>query len=335
MNMFKTGGLIALAAVVILAFSSIFTVDEREKALVIRFGEIQRTIEEPGLYFKLPLLEELRKIEHRIMFMQSTDKAVQVVDGRRYSVDAITMVRIVNPQKYRETVDADIALARARIETRLDAALRQTYGRRSFGAALSEDRTAMMHEIRDQVRREAESLGIQIVDVRIRRTELMPDVLHDTYERMSAERFAEAAELRAIGQAQATRIQAEADRAAVELLATAQRESEIIRGEGDAERNRTFADAFGRDAEFFNFYRSMQAYTKSLAGTETTLVLSPDSEFFRHFGMRGSDSDPQQVELEQELPAPQADGEADQADQPPQDPQAAQAAPQGQSPQQQ
>jgi membrane protease subunit HflC len=135
----------------------------------------------------------------------------------------------------------------------------------------------------------------------------MPDVLQDTYERMSAERFAEAAELRAIGQAQATRIQAEADRAAVELLATAQRESEIVRGEGDAERNRTFADAFGRDVEFFNFYRSMQAYTRSLAGTETTLVLSPDSEFFRYFGMGGSNLEPLQVEsgqVESGQPAP-------------------------------
>ena len=304
MNMLKTGGLIAVAALAVLIYSSIFTVDERESALVIRFGEIQRTIEEPGLYFKLPLFEELRKIEMRMMFMQSTDKAVQVVDGRRYSVDAITMVRIEDPQKFRETVDASWVLARDRIETRLDAALRQTYGRRSFGAALSDDRSAMMREIRDQVRSEAESLGIEIVDVRIRRTELMPDVLQDTYARMSAERFAEAAELRAIGQAQATRIEAEADRAAVELLATAQRESEIIRGEGDAERNRTFAAAFGKDVEFFNFYRSMQAYTKSLAGTETTLVLSPDSEFFRYFGMNGTNPEPQQVELEQPAPAP-------------------------------
>ena len=344
MNMFKTGGLIALAAVVILAYSSVFTVDEREEALVIRFGEIQRTIESPGLYFKLPLFDDLRKVENRIMFMQSTDKAVQVVDGRRYSVDAITVVRIVDPQKYRETVDADIALARARIETRLDAALRQTYGRRSFGAALSEDRTKMMREIRDQVRREAESLGIEIVDVRIRRTELMPDVLQDTYARMSAERFAEAAELRAIGQAQATRIQAEADRAAVELLATAQRESEIVRGEGDAERNRTFAEAFGRDIEFFNFYRSMQAYTKSLAGTETTLVLSPDSEFFRHFGMNKISPEPQQAGSEPQPPAPQTSRDVPQAPQvntspqvppAPEVPQEAQAAPQGSQLQQQ
>ncbi len=309
MNMFKTVGLILVAAVVVLAYSSIFTVDEREKALVIRFGEIQRTVEVPGLYFKLPILEELRKVDVRTMFMQSTDKAVQVVDGRRYSVDAITMVRVVDPQRFRETVDASWVLARDRIETRLDAALRQTYGRRTFDAALSQDRTAMMHEIRDQVRGEAQSLGIEIVDVRIRRTELMPDVLHDTYERMNAERFAEAAELRAIGQAQATRIRAEADRAAVELLATAQRESEIVRGEGDAERNRVFADAFQRDPDFFGFYRSMQAYTKSLAGTDTTLVLTPDSEFFRHFGMQRGSPRVQQAAPEQEMPAPQASQE--------------------------
>jgi modulator of FtsH protease HflC len=304
MNMFKTGGLIALVALVILGYSSIFTVDEREKALVIRFGEIQRTVEVPGLYFKLPIFEELRKIDIRTQFMQSNDKAVQVVDGRRYSVDAITMVRVVNPQRFRETVDASWLLARDRIETRLDAALRQTYGRRTFDAALSQDRSAMMREIRDQVRGEAQSLGIEIVDVRIRRTELMPDVLHDTYERMNAERFAEAAELRAIGQAQATRIQAEADRAAVELLAAAQRESEIVRGEGDAERNRVFADAFQRDPDFFGFYRSMQAYTRSLAGTDTTLVLTPDSEFFRHFGMQGASPPLQQAQ--QPIPAPQA-----------------------------
>jgi len=154
----------------------------------------------------------------------------------------------------------------------------------------------------------------------------MPDVLQDTYARMSAERFAEAAELRAIGQAQATRIQAEADRAAVELLAMAQRESEIVRGEGDAQRNRTFAEAFGRDAEFFNFYRSMQAYTKSLAGTETTLVLSPDSEFFRHFGMQGLSPESDQIDLGEPAPAPQGSPEAPQA---PEVPQAAQTAPQG------
>jgi membrane protease subunit HflC len=142
----------------------------------------------------------------------------------------------------------------------------------------------MMREIRDQVKAEAVSLGIDVVDVRIRRTDLMPEVLQDTYDRMSAERLAEAAELRAIGESQSIKVRAEADREAVELVSKARRESEIIRGEGDGERNRVFAEAFSKDPEFFAFYRSMQAYAKSLGGTGTTLVLDPTWEFFKYFG---------------------------------------------------
>lgn len=272
--------ILAIAAFV--AYSSVFTVDEREKALVIRLGQIQRTIEKPGLYFKMPFVEELVYAEDRLLFFESVDKSIQVVDGRRYNVDAIIMLKVVDAQKFRETVNANLGNARDRIETRLDAALRQTYGKRTFDAALSKDRAAMMTEIRDAVRGEASSLGIEIVDVRIRRTDLMPDVLKDTYERMNAERFAEAAQLRAIGDAERRRIRATAEREAVELIATAQRESEIVRGEGDADRSRLYADAFQRDPEFYAFYRSMQAYPKSLKGSDTTLVLTPDSEFFRY-----------------------------------------------------
>lgn len=275
-----------LAGAFFIVYSAFFIVDEREKVLVVRLGQIQRAIEIPGLYFKLPFVEDLVYVEDRLLFFESLDKSVQVIDGRRYNVDAIIMLRLVDPQKFRETVQASLTRARDRIETRLDAALRQTYGKRSFAAALSKDRAAMMTEIRDSVRDEARSLGIEIIDVRIRRTDLMPDVLKDTYERMSAERFAEAAQLRAIGDAQRRRIRAEAEREAVELVATAQRESEIVRGTGDADRNRIFAEAFERDPEFFAFYRSMQAYPKSLGGDSTTLVLTPDSEFFRY--LKGS-----------------------------------------------
>ena len=282
-NIFKPALLVIAALAAFLFFSSTFVVDEREKALVVRFGEIQRTVQAPGLYFKVPVLDELVYVEDRMVFFESVDKTVQVVDGRRYLVDAITMVRIVDPQKFRETVGASLSLARDRIDTRMDAALRQTYGKRTFDAALSKDRAAMMREIRDQVRNEARSLGIEIVDVRVRRTDLTPDVLNDTYERMNAERFAEAANLRAIGETARRRIRAEADREAVELVAKAKRESEIIRGQGDGERNKIFADAFNRDPEFFAFYRSMQAYSKSLQGDDTTLVLKPDSEFFQFF----------------------------------------------------
>jgi len=284
MGMFKSFGAIVAAAIAFLVWTSVFVVDEREKALVTQLGEIQREINEPGLYFKLPFVQEVITIEDRIVFFESPDKEVQVVDSRRYVVDTVTMIRVNNPRLFRETVGASLNRAKDRIETRLDAALRQTYGRRSFDAALSKDRAAMMREIRDQVRLEAEALGIQVVDVKIRRTDLLEQVLKDTYARMNAERFAEAAELRAIGEAQATRIRAEADRQSVELMSKAQRESEILRGEGDANRNRVFAEAFQQDPEFFAFYRSMQAYTNSLSNSDTTLVLKPDSEFFKYFG---------------------------------------------------
>jgi len=284
--------LVLLAGALFIGYSSMFVVDEREKALVIRLGEIQRTVDKPGLYFKVPIVEELVFVEDRLLFFESVDKSVQVVDGRRYSVDAIIMLKIIDPQKFRETAKANLNQVRARLETRLEAALRQTYGKRSFESALSKDRAAMMTEIRDQVRGEALSLGVDIVDVRIRRTDLMPDVLKDTYDRMNAERFAEAAQLRAVGDAERRRIRASAEREAVEMVSKAKRESEIIRGEGDAERNRLFADAFTRDPEFFAFYRSMQAYPKSLKGDDTTLVLTPDSDFFRYLKDPGGSDRP-------------------------------------------
>jgi membrane protease subunit HflC len=289
------GRTLTIAVVVIavlLAWMSIFTVDARKKALVLRFGEVIRIIEEPGLYFKAPFADEVIDIEGRTFMWSSDNKAVQVNDKQRYLVDTITLARISDAQKFRETVGADLDLARARIETRLDAALRQTYGKRSFEAALSKDRDVMMREIRDQVKGEAETLGIDIVDVRIRRTDLMKEVLAATYERMKSERLAEAQDLRGKGNATNIRMKAEADRKAVEMVSDANRQSEIIRGEGDAERTRVFAEAYEKDAEFFAFYRSMQAYVNSLAGKGSTMILSPDSPFFKYFGVGKREAEP-------------------------------------------
>jgi membrane protease subunit HflC len=277
--------IIGIIAVALLGlWMSVFTVDARKMALVLRFGEVNRIIEQPGLYFKVPLADEVIDIEGRTFMWSSDNKAVQVNDKQRYLVDTITLARIQDPQKFRETVGADLDLARARIETRLDAALRQTYGKRSFEAALSKDRDVMMREIRDQVKGEAQALGIDIVDVRIRRTDLMKEVLEATYERMKSERLAEAQDLRGKGNATNIRMKAEADRKAVEMVSDANRQSEIIRGEGDAERTKIFADAYEQDPEFFTFYRSMQAYVTSMAGKGATMVLSPNSPFFKYFG---------------------------------------------------
>ncbi len=284
-------GFIAAAAAVLL-YMSYFVVDEKHKALVLRFGEINRVVEQPGLYFKVPFADTVTFIEDRIVIWENNDRPVQDVASQVYIVDAITLARIQDARLFRETLGADMKQAEDRVAARLDAALRQTYGRRSFDAALSSDRAVMMREIRDQVRAEAEPLGIEIVDVRVRRTDLSENVLEQTYRRMESERNALAQDIRSQGEATKTRMNAETNRTYETKLAEARKQSEIIRGQGDAERNRVFAEAFQKDPEFFAFYRSMQAYSKSMATDGTTLVLKPDSEFFKYFGTRPATAAP-------------------------------------------
>jgi membrane protease subunit HflC len=284
-KIFSSGAAIALLAAIFLYYTGTFTVTERTQALVVRFGEIQAKYETPGLYFKIPIIDDVVEIDKRLVFFENKDQSVQVVDSRRYVVDAVTMYRVDDPIRFREAVQADFELANQRIKTRVDAALRETYGVRTFQAALSDERGAMMREIRDQVRTETKDLGVEVVDVRIRRTDLPKDVLDQTYTRMQAERNAEAEQIRAVGNQQMLSLKAKADRDYTVTLAEAQRDAEIARGLGDADRNKVFARAFQQDPEFFAFYRSMQAYAKSLEGDGTTLVLRPDSEFFKYFGI--------------------------------------------------
>jgi membrane protease subunit HflC len=277
--------LIGLLVAVFLLYSSIFIVNPREQALVLRFGEITRVIRQPGIYFKVPtsFVDTVQIIENRLLSFDLEDIRVQVRDGRRYIVDAFVAFKITDPRKFRENVSGSLDIARENMRTRLDAALRRVYGQRSFEAALSEQRGDMMIEVREQLRPLTTQVGIDIVDVRIKRTDLLPEVSQQTFERMKAERLAESAQLRAKGTELAARIRAEADREAVVTVAEAEREAEILRGQGDAERSRTFAEAYQQDPSFFEFYRSMRAYDTSLNGTGTTLVLSPDSEFLRFF----------------------------------------------------
>ncbi len=277
-------GLVVVA--VLLVYTSIFIVNEREQAIVLRFGEIRSVIEEPGINFKVPtnFVETVQIIEDRLLSFELEDIRVQVRDGRRYLVSAFVTFKIVNPREFRENVSGSLEIARENMRTRLDAALRRVYGGRSFEAALSEQRAEMMVEVHQQLQPLTEELGINIVDVRIKRTDLLPEVSQQTFERMRAERLAEAAQLRARGNELAARIRAEADREAVVTVAEAEREAEILRGQGDADRNRIFADAYQRNVDFFEFYRSMRAYETALdGGSETTLLLSPDSPFFRFF----------------------------------------------------
>lgn len=279
--------LIGLAAVLLLVYSSVFVVNERQQAVVVRFGQIKAVHSEPGLYFKLPFAfadaDRVQYVEDQALRFDLDNIRVQVSGGKFYEVDAFVVYKITDPRRFRETVSGDRESAEARLRTRLDASLRRVYGLRGFESALSDARASMMQEVRDDLRVDAESLGVTISDVRIRRTDLTQEVSQQTFERMKAERLAEAELIRARGNEEGQRRRAIADRQVVELQAEAQRDSEILRGQGDAERNRVFAEAFGRDEAFFEFYRSMRAYTGALSNTGSTMVLSPDSDFFRFF----------------------------------------------------
>ncbi|WP_265518086.1 protease modulator HflC [Nitratireductor luteus] len=279
------------AIALFLVYSSIFVVNERQQAIVLRFGEIVDVKREPGLYFKLPFgfveADNVQLLEDRILRFDLDDIRVQVSGGKFYEVDAFVAYSIEDPRVFRREVSGSIALAEQRLRTRLDAALRRVYGLRGFEAALSEERSSMMREVAGQLATAATTLGLKIEDVRIRRTDLTAEVSQQTYDRMKAERLAEAERLRARGREAAARIRARADREVVEILAAAQREAEILRGEGEGERNAIFADAFQRDEEFFEFYRSMAAYRQALDPSGTTMLLTPDSDFFRFFGSAG------------------------------------------------
>ncbi len=301
--------IVAIVAVVLfLAYSSIFVVNARQQAIVLRFGEIVDVKQDPGIYFKLPFsffdADTVQMIEKRVLRFDLDNIRVQVSGGKFYEVDAFIAYRISDPRVFRAAVSGSIDLAEQRLKTRLDAALRRVYGLRGFEAALSEERASMMREVRDQLRPDATSLGLEIDDVRIRRTDLTAEVSQQTYDRMKAERLAEAERLRARGNEAAQRIRARADREVVEIVAEANKESEILRGEGDAQRSATFAAAYERDPAFFEFYRSLSAYGEALDNTGTTMLLSPNSEFFRFF----RDPEGKLPDTGAALPAPPAPG---------------------------
>ncbi|MEO0343129.1 MAG: protease modulator HflC [Pseudomonadota bacterium] len=277
------GLLIAGFVILVLVLSSFFIVDERQKALVLQFGEVRAVKEEPGLAFKIPFIQEVVKYDDRILSLDTDPLEVTPLDDRRLVVDAFARWRINDVVRFRRAVGAGGEFtALARLERILNAELREVLGSVTSGAVLSADRVALMEQIRDASRLEAAALGVEIVDVRIKRADLPDQNLEATFERMRAEREREAEDERARGREAAQRVRALADRTVIETTSEAQKEAEIIRGEADAQRNAIFADAFGRDPEFFAFYRSMTAYENSLRGGNSTLVISPDSEFFEY-----------------------------------------------------
>lgn len=264
--------------------SAIFVVDEREKALVLRFGRVVQVKTEPGLSFRVPFLDQVVSYDDRIISIDMAQQEVIPDDDRRLIVDAFARYRIDDVNQFREATgaggDMAITVADNRLEQILRATTRQVLGSVSSDEILSQDRDALMLRIRNGAIAESAELGLTVVDVRLKRTDLPPENLAETFRRMVSEREREAEDERARGREAAQRIRALADRTVVELVSDAEREARIIEGEADAERNRIFAEAFNQDEEFFEFYRSLEAYGKALQEDSTRLVLSPDHEFF-------------------------------------------------------
>ena len=271
---------VVIAAVV--AISSVFIVDEREKALVLQFGQIVKVKEDPGVGFKIPLIQNVVRYDDRILSRDLDPLEVTPSDDRRLVVDAFARYSIADVERFRQAVgDGGEEAAARRLDSILRAKTREILGSVTSNDILSTDRAGLMLRIRNGAISEANALGLQVIDVRLKRTDLPPENLNATYERMKAEREREAADEIARGNEAALRVTATADRTVVELVSESQRQAEITRGEADAERNKIFAEAFGADPEFFEFYRSMTAYSRAL-GSNSSMVLSPDNEFFNY-----------------------------------------------------
>ncbi len=276
-----------VAVVIVGLMSSIFIVDERQRALVLQFGQIRQVIEEPGLNFKWPLINEVVYYDDRILSLDTAPIEVTPSDDRRLVVDAFARYRIADVVQFRQAVGAGgVRNGERLLEDILNPQIRAVLGADGVtsNTILSEDRAALMARITVLSRALADDLGLQVLDVRLKQTNLPAQNLTATFDRMRAEREREAADERARGAEAAQRVDAQAARTAVELVSEATRESEIIRGEADAERNRIFAEAFGQDPEFFEFYRSMTAYERALMQQNSTMVITPDSEFFEFLG---------------------------------------------------
>ena len=272
---------IVVALIAFVTYSSLFVVDERQKALVLQFGQVADVKEEPGLAFKLPFIQQVVRYDDRILSLDTMPLEVTPLDDRRLVVDAFARYRIINVVQFRQAVGTGgIVTAESRLERILNAALREVLGAVTSNAVLSTDRIELMTRITESAKIESKGLGIEIVDVRIKRADLPTQNLAATFRRMQAERERMAADERARGQEAAQIVRAEADRKAVETVAEAKKEAEIIRGTADALTTKIFADAFGRDPEFYAFTRSLIAYEQSMTGSNTTMVISPNSEFF-------------------------------------------------------
>ncbi|HEY4406022.1 MAG TPA: protease modulator HflC [Xanthobacteraceae bacterium] len=279
------GGVIAAVVLValIVLYGSVFTVYQTDQVIVVRLGQPIRVVTDPGLNFKFPVLESVISVDKRIVDLENPAQEVITSDQKRLVVDAFARYRINDALKFYQTIGA-IEGANARLSTLLNSALRRVLGEASTTDVVRDKRAQLMALVRTQLENEAQSFGVAVVDVRIRRADLPEQNSQAVYQRMQTERQREAAEFRAEGSQRSQEIRARADRDVTVLIAESQSKGEQTRGEGDAERNRIYAEAYGRDPDFFTFYRSMQAYESGLRSNDTRMVLKPDSDFFRYFG---------------------------------------------------
>jgi membrane protease subunit HflC len=275
--------LFVLFAVIIIGYSAVFTVTQTEQALVVRLGEPVRVVTDPGLNFKAPFVDTVISIDKRILDLENPSQEVIASDQKRLVVDAFARYRIKNALRFYQSIGS-IQAANVQLTTLLNASLRRVLGEVTFIQVVRDEREALMARIRDQLDKEADGYGIQVVDVRIRRADLPEQNSQAVYQRMQTERQREAAEFRAQGGQKAQEIRSKADREATVIVAEANSQAEQIRGAGDGERNRLFAEAYGKDPDFFAFYRSMTAYENGLKSNDTRFLLKPDSDFFKYFG---------------------------------------------------
>ena len=273
---------VILGAAAAAAYFSFFIVHQNEQAIVLEFGKPVRIINEPGLYWKIPVVQTVDYFDKRILDLDTASQEVTASDQKRLIVDAFARYRIVDPLLFYQTV-RDERVVRSRLGPIVESSLRRVLGGSTFQDVVRDNREALMKRIAQQVNEEGKEFGLEVVDVRIKRADLPEQNSKNIFDRMRAERQREAAEFRAEGAGAANRIRANADREVTVIKADATREGERIRGDGDAERNRIFAEAFNRDPDFFGFYRSMQAYEAGMKVSDTRMLLSPDSEFFKYF----------------------------------------------------
>ena len=285
--------LLLLFVIVVIGYSSVFTVDMTEQALVVRLGDPVRVVTEPGLHFKTPFIDSVIDIDKRILDLENPAQELIASDQKRLVVDAFARYRINNALRFYQSIGS-IQAANVQLTTLLNASLRRVLGEVTLIQVVRDEREALMARIREQLDKEAGSYGIQVIDVRIRRADLPEQNSQAIYQRMQTERQREAAEFRAQGGQKAQEIRSNADREATVIVAEANSTAEQIRGEGDGERNRLFAEAYGKDPDFFAFYRSMSAYENGLKSSDTRFLLRPDSDFFKFFG--GSSGKPAAAE---------------------------------------